>query len=284
MTVGQVEPIYSPEQLRVFAAGIPHPEGLAFDGQGWLYAGTAQPGYNDAGPIVRIAPDGSQASRFADTGGRVLGLAFNEAGDLFACDGLQGAVFKVTPAGQVTLFADRVAGRRLLKPNFLVFDRHGTLYVSDSGTARAGEPTGAVFRFTAEGAGSVFVEGLVFANGLALEANGRTLYVVETRDNRVLRVPIHPDGSAGAPAVHVDELHSGPDGLALDAQGNLYITVIRPSTIVRVSPTGQRAILVSDPDDRLLHAPSNLAFGGPGGRQAYIANLFGEHIAMLSLE
>lgn len=279
-----MEAIYSLERVRVFAGGIPHPEGVAFDAAGWLYAGTARPGYNDFGPIVRVSPAGSQVMEFADTGGRVLGLAFDRKGNLFACDGSLGAIYRIAPSGKVELFADHAAGRRLQKPNFLVFDKSGRFYVSDSGTARAGEPTGAIYRFAPGGDAEVFADGLVFANGLALEAGEEVLYVVETRDNRVLRFPIRADGSAGVPVVYADGLANGPDGLAIDVDGSLYITVTRPSYIVRVNMDGQREVLVSDPDDRLIHAPSNLALGGQVGRQLFIANLFGQHISVLSLD
>ena len=270
---------FTVEDVEIFARGVPHPEGVAFDKAGWLYSGSALPDHKGAGPIYRISPDGQVVEPFADTGGRVLGVAFDRAGDLFACDSRFGAVFRISPGGTVHVFADRVGTRRLQMPNFLVFDQAGQLYVSDSGTATAGEPTGAVFRFSPDGAGEIFLDGLIFANGLAL--HDCILYVVETRDNRVLRVPILPNGSAGEPSVYVDQLNNGPDGLALDAFGNLYITVTRPSQIVCVTPAGARALLLADLADERMHAPSNLAFGPPGGRGLYIANLFGNHIARL---
>ncbi len=269
-------------EVEVFARGVPHPEGVAFAATGWLYTGSALPDHNGTGSIYRISPDGQVVEPFADTGGRVLGLAFDRSGDLFVCDGRLGAIWRISPGGEVRLFADRAGHRRLQKPNFLVFDDAGWLYVSDSGTAKAGEPTAVVYRFSPQGEGQVFLDGLVFANGLALR--GSTLYVVETRDNRVLRVPILPDGSAGEYSVYADRLENGPDGLAFDAMGNLYVTVTRPSQIICVTPSGDRTLLVSDPTDERVQAPSNLAFGPPEGRGLYIANLFGAAIVRLIVD
>jgi gluconolactonase len=266
-----------------FARVGPAPEGIVFDPSGYLYTGCALPERNGAGPIYRVSPDGQTAEVFADTGGRVLGLAFDRRGDLFVCDGHQGAVYRILPDGRVRLFADRAGDRRLMKPNFLVFDPAGNLYVSDSGTATAGKPTGAVYRFTPDGVGEVFIEGLIFANGLALAADGQTLYVVETRDNRVLHVPILPDGRAGAPTVYIDDLVSGPDGLALDVDGGLYITVTRPSRVVYVSPGGARRDILLDTEGTLVKAPSNAAFGCPHRTDLYLANLFGDHIVRLAV-
>lgn len=274
----------SSADVTLFATGVPHPEGIAVARDGWLYTGSALPDHRGIGPIYRIAPDGSRVETFADSGGRALGLAFDRAGNLFACDVERGAVLRVDPDGNVHLFADHVDARRLQKPNFLVFDRQGRLYVSDSGTAKAGEPTGAIFCFTSHGQGEVWLDGLTFANGLALTPDEAALYAVETRDNRVLRVPIRDDGTAGAPSVYVAGLDSGPDGLAVDVAGYLYVTITRPSRIVRVSPRGERTEVAFDPRDELLHAPSNLAFGGPDGRDLYIANLFGQHISCVRVE
>lgn len=269
------------QEVEIFAHSVPHPEGIVFDQAGWLYAGGALRDYKAPGFIYRISPDGKTVESFADTGGRVLGLAFDRKGQLFACDSLLGAVFRIAPSGKVSLFADRVGERRLQIPNFLVFDKRGLLYVSDSGTATAGERTGAIFRFSPDGRGELWLDHLIFANGLALAAQGDALFIVETRDDRVLRVPILPGGIAGQVQVFADQLESGPDGLALDQAGNLYVTLTRTNRIACIAPDGTVDAVVTDPSGERVNAPSNVAFGPPEGRGLYIANLFGDHIGRL---
>ena len=270
--------------ITVFARGIPHPEGLVFDRDGWLYAGSSLPDHKGIGPIYRISSDGKTVETFADTGGRVLGLAFDRRGDLYVCDGKLGAVLRIEPNGRVHLFADRAGSRKMMMPNFLVFDDDGQLYVSDSGRRLPVSVPGTIYRFAPKGTGEIFVDQLIFANGLALTAPADALYVVETRDDRVLRVPIKRDGTAGTPTVYVDQLISGPDGLALDMAGNLYITVTRTNQIVCVTPNGERFSLVTDPTSARIYMPSNLAFGYPKQRGLYIANLFASHISHLIVE
>lgn len=277
-------PLYNISRAERFAAGVSHPEGVVVDREGRLYTGSASPDYLSPGPIYRISPDGSRFEPFAAIGGRVLGLAFDRSGDLYACDGYLGAVFRISPAGEVALFAGAAAGRKLQKPNFLVFDAQGGLYVSDSGTARAGEPTGAIFYFQPDGQARIFLDELVFPNGLALARGDQELYVVLTRDDRVLRLPVASPGVAGAPALLAADLNSGPDGLAVDVRGNVYVTLTRTNQLVSVSPQGEQKLLLADPSGDLLHAPSNLAFGGPELRDLVIANLFGQHLTRLRVD
>lgn len=260
----------------VYAEGLPHPEGVAFDAAGWLYTGTAEPD-TGRGPIHRIAPGGTRVEVFADTGGRALGLAFDADGYLYACDATLSAVVRISPEGLTEVFADAADGRALMVPNFAVFDDEGRLYVSDSGTATAGERTGAVYRFDPDGIGVLLVDGLIFANGMALSDDGASLYVVETRDDRVMHIPLRGPG-AGVSTVFAAGLTSGPDGLAFDSNGNLLVTLTRTDTIVSVSPDARRERVS---DGGLLRAPSNMAFDQGGDAVIYVANVLGRHITRL---
>ena|SRR5215212_2303289 len=93
-------------------------------------------------------------------------------------------------------FADGVNGRGIKISNFPAFDSEGRLYVSDSHAFK--EPGPEIFRFNPDGSGELWYDEPVnFANGHALSANGRHLYVAETFSNAVFRVAIEDDGSAG---------------------------------------------------------------------------------------
>ena len=267
--------------IHIVATGLPHPEGVAFDGAGQLFTGTAVPDHVGRGPIHRVGPQGA-VEYFADTGGRALGLAFGPDEWLYVCDAGLSAIIRVSPTGELEDFARRADGRALQLPNFAVFDRQGQLYVSDSGTATAGERTAAVYRYDAEGRGELVADGLVFANGLALDRGEGALYVAETRDDRILRIPLR-GSDAGDPQVFADRLTSGPDGLAFDAAGNLLVTLTGTDSIVSVSPEGQPSLVAKSTDGR-LRAPSNIAFSATGEPVIYVANVLGDHISRLSVE
>src|SRR5687768_16190892 len=129
------------EAFDIFARGLDHPDGLAFDCNGDLWAG------GEAGQLYRIDPSG-RTEIVADLGGFCVWMAFSPAVDLHVCVTGRGVV-RVGRSGPPVLFADEVSGRALVCPNFPVFDSRGLLYMSDSGQWQKND--GALVRFTPDG-------------------------------------------------------------------------------------------------------------------------------------
>ena len=195
-----------------FASGLDHPEGLAFDREGNLWAG------GEAGQIYRISPDGKKVECVANTGGFNLGLAFSPEGCLLVCDCGGRKLWRYEPSkGKLSVFADKVAGRALGHMNFPVFDKDGVLYVSESGTW--GKRDGMVHRFTPDGRGETWLKNIHFANGLALDAAESALYIVQSTQENVLRPPTLANGKAGRPSIFVQNVVHVPDRHAIDSDG-----------------------------------------------------------------
>lgn len=270
-------------RIKIFSEGIPHPEDIAIDQNGWLYTGSAIPDHMGRGPIYKISPDGKEVAPFADTRGRVLGLAFRNDGLLFTCDVQNHSIITVDRLGRCTVFADRVGDQKIQKPNYLVFDRSGNLIVSDSGTAKAGEATGAIYRFSPDGKGEILIDHLIFPNGITFDHEEEHLFVVLTRDNSVIKIPLGKDGQCGKPVLFAEGLINGPDGISINRQGRMFVTVTRPSQIIELSLEGERLLTVIDREDNLLAAPSNITFSGEKEEVLFIANLFGNHISSMNL-
>ena len=108
--------------------------------------------------------------------------------DLFVCDLKLAAVMKVESAtGRVAKFSDGAPGRRFRMPNYPAFDADGRLYVSDSHAF--GVPGPGVWRVEPDGRAELWYDrDVTFANGLAVAADGRSLYVVETFAHAVFRI------------------------------------------------------------------------------------------------
>ena len=94
------------ESFEIFAQGLDHPEGLAFDRQGDLWAG------GEAGQVYRIDPQG-KVTEVASAGGFSGGFAFSPADELFVCNPAHG-VIKVSPDGNWEVFVSEADGQEIV--------------------------------------------------------------------------------------------------------------------------------------------------------------------------
>lgn len=264
------EPLLNIEGFEVFADGLDHPEGLAFDCDHNLWAG------GELGQLYRIDSKGV-VQEVASLGGFCLGLTFSRKQNLWVCNSRLGALQEVDRTGRLLKVIDHVGDTKLETPNFSVFDSEGNLFFSDSGTWR--KENGCIYRVRTSGKVEYFSGPYAFPNGLALSADEKFLYVAQSLKDNVLRIPILPDGQAGAPEVFASGLSRVPDGLAFDSEGNLYVTCYATHNLYRVSPAGQIALLAYDPMGTMLAAPTNVAFGPSEGGELYVANLGRWHIS-----
>lgn len=252
-----------------------HPEGICVDQNGDIWCG------GEAGEIYKLSKDGSSLELIATTGGFVLGLAFDHKGYLYVCDNKYAIVYRLDPITRnLQKFADGGNGQRMKIPNFPVVDvKRNVLYVSDSYDFHNEGP--GIWRFDlSTGEGELWYKSnLRFANGMALSADGQSLYVAETFAKRVSRIAIQQDGSTGQSEVLISELGGLPDGLALDGEGNIYISCYEPSRIYRyLSVTGELQLLIHDPEAHTLCHPTNMAFQG---KHLYTSNLGRWHITYI---
>jgi len=268
-----MKPLVPIDRFEVFAEGLDHPEGLAFDGDGDLWAG------GELGQIYRITPKG-KVRTVATLGGFSLGLTFSERQELFVCNFKLGALIQIDRSGKIIGSWERVGRYRLRNPNFSVFDREGNLYFSDSGSFVT--PDGFLFVLRPNGKIEQLLDRLAFPNGLSLSADDSTLFVVQSTMDNVLAVPVS-SGSAGKPRVYASGLHNVPDGAVLDVEGNLYVTCYASHNVYRVSPKGKVTLFVADREGTMLASPTNAAFGGPNFDEMYFANLSRWHICRARL-
>ena len=278
----------SVNQVEIAATGFNGPEGVTVDREGNVYGGGAD------GVIRKLSPDG-KVTEFARTGGRPAGMALDRQGNLFVCDPGRVGVLKVTPQGEVRLFADQVGNLKLTLPNFPVFDAEGNLYVSNSSDLTFAEmeklraemrnpvPKGALVRLRPDGQGEVVATGLYLANGTAIDPQEEAVYVLQSTRNNCVRIAMHKDGTHGKPEVFGEDLGGLPDGMAFDAEGYLIITLPMINRLVVLDPNGKLAILLDDPEGKKTKGPTNCAFGGPNFDDLYIAHLEADHIAKVHL-
>lgn len=218
----------------------PHegPEDIAGGPDGWIYAAAAQ------GVIIRLKPDGSNVEVFADTGGRPLGIEFDAAGNLFVANAYLG-IQKITPAGRVELLADSHDGERIAYADDLAVAADGTIYFSDASSKFAARDRGGTYaaslldilehgghgRILAHrpdsGKTSVLVDGLNFANGVAISDDQAYLVFCETGSYRVWRYWLEGP-RAGEREVIIDNLPGFPDNVNNGLNGRFWIGLVAP--------------------------------------------------------
>jgi len=264
-----MRPLIPLQKFSYFAEGLDHPEGLAFDADGTLWAG------GELGQIYRIKRKG-RVQEVASVGGFCLGLTFSRDQELYVCNPALHSLLRVNRKGRILDSWHCCGTRKLKTPNFSVFDREGNLYFSDSGDW--GATNGCVYRLRKNGQIEMFAGPFSFANGLALSADDRFLYVVQSTRDNVLEIEIRSDGAAGKPGVYASKLARIPDGLAFDVAGNLWVTCYASDNVYKVSPNGKVQLVANDPAGTTIARPTNIAFGGPNRDHIFLANLGRWHI------
>ena len=259
-----MEPEIPIDRFEIFANGLDHPECCAFDRGGNLWAG------GEAGQIYRIDSTG-KVETVANLGGFCCGMAFSPSSrELHVCVSGVGIV-RVAADSQHHVFATQAGNHKIVAPNFLLFDCRGRIYVTDSGNWM--KRNGFVLRFDPDGRGEVLAGPLGYTNGLSLTADERYLFMVESDTDSVLRFQIGADDKLGVPELYGDHIGRFPDGLALDAEGNLYVCCYASDEIWRIGLDRQKTLVAHDRWGIRLGRPTNLAFGGQNFDEIYVANL-----------
>ena len=210
-------------------------EGPCFDRQGNLHV-TDIP----HGRVFRISPEG-RWTQVAEYDGEPNGLAPHPDGArLFVADYKQGILSLDLASGRVEPVLARRNSERFKGPNDLVFARNGELYFTDQGQTGLHDPTGRVYRLRPDGRLDCLLANGPSPNGLALSPDEDALFVAMTRDSAVWRLPLLPDGST-AKVGRFASFHgtSGPDGLAVDAAGNLLVAHASLGSVFVLSPQGE---------------------------------------------
>ncbi len=235
--------------LRHIALGADSgPEHVAFGPDGRLYAAVA------SGNVLRMAADGSGREVFAHTGGRVLGFDFDAAGNLIAADAIKG-LLSISPGGDVTVLADTFEGEPIRFADAVVVADDGRVFFSDASARFAPASWGGTFEASLldileqSATGRVFeydpsrrvlrevARGLAFANGLALSADQRGLFVAETGRYRVWRIDADAHAldvreASSQARVLLDNLPGYPDNLMRGLDGRIWLGFTKPRSAV----------------------------------------------------
>lgn len=179
---------------------------------------------------------------------------------------------------------------KLKGPDDLVFDELGNMWFTDWGKSKGTnrDITG-IYYAKADGSEiTQMVYPLNAPNGIALSPKGDRLYTVETYTGNILYWELSAPGEISANPKTLDGTYflygfGGQaifDSMAVDVEGNLYIATMLPEGndpmsnggISIISPAGEllEYIEIKRPDGKYSPLPSNICFGGPDNKTAYI--------------
>jgi gluconolactonase len=222
---------------KTLATGLNFPEGPAFDSAGNLWLVELK-----GGNLVKISGSG-EIQRF-ETGGNPNGIAIDGKGKIWFCDAGQNSVRTFDPKTKIfETKASKIESEPLTKPNDLAFDTKGNLVFTCPGESRK-EPTGYACVLTRDGQVKKITDGKYFPNGLAFTLDGKSLVIAETYKHRLWKGNWDVEKSEWTNArvwceVGGPDGPGGPDGMAFDKNGDLYVAIYGIGKIRVVSPEGK---------------------------------------------
>jgi gluconolactonase len=312
---------FTVDRARIGTVGrdLQRPECILAEPDGTLWSADAR------GGVMRIAPDGTQAfvgQRSDDFGSAAAfeakftrgtlpnGLAFAANGDLLIADFGTDRLERMTRDGATTVLLDTLDGLPIGKVNFVLRDSQDRLWITVS--TRVNPWTDAAARRVRDGflvlldgrGARVVADGLCFTNEIRFDAAEQWLYVVETTGPCISRLRIRADGEVAEREVFgPSHLGGYPDGIAFDAHGNLWCTLVMTDQLIALTPRGDRLLLLDDSepasaaaflaamdDGRMTTAlmaatcgriapwMASVTFGGPDLRTVYLGSLRGTTI------
>ncbi|MFM7569392.1 MAG: SMP-30/gluconolactonase/LRE family protein [Betaproteobacteria bacterium] len=302
---------------------LQRPECILAEPNGDLWSADAR------GGLMHIRSDGSQAfigqstsaafgvtvdaeSRFTQ-GTLPNGLAFARNGDILISNFGTDRLELMARSGNTRVLHDRIDGQPIGKVNFVLRDSRDRVWITVSTrvnpwtTAAASRVRDGFVAVADQRSIRIVADGFSFTNEIRFDANEEWLYIVETTGPHITRMRVRESGNGGVSLVDREvygPAHLGgmPDGIAFDAFGNLWCTLVMIDQLIAITPQGDRLMLLDDStpaghdlvrafDDgkassELMFAAAgtiapwmaSVTFGGPDLRTAYLGSLRGTRI------
>ncbi|HZD25618.1 MAG TPA: SMP-30/gluconolactonase/LRE family protein, partial [Alphaproteobacteria bacterium] len=219
------------------------------------------------GRIFQVSPAG-EFTVVADYDGQPNGLKIHRDGRIFIADFANGIMELDPVSGRVGAYLARERFPDFKGFNDLFFATNGDLYFTDQGLTGQHDPSGRLWRYTADGHFDCLLDAVPSPNGLVMAPDESQLYLAVTRGNCVWRVPFLLDGNVAKVGIFVQLSGAvGPDGLAVNAAGDLFIAHVGGGSVWQFSPLGEPLARIRSCAGLLT---TNMAFGGEGNRTLYI--------------
>ena len=289
-------PILAPDaELKELFNGAHFTEGVSVAPDGMVYFSDIT--FTDqtdmkAGNIWKHNPETGETTIFRSPSGMSNGTKFDAQGRLVIAEGADFGGRRITrtdmTTGKSEIIAGLYNGKPFNSPNDLSIDEKGRVYFTDpryAGHEPVEQPIFGVYRIDTDGSVHLVVTDAGKPNGVAVSPDQKTLYVI-SHDNgamgsfpddiplrngnmALLAYDLSPEGTATFRNTVVDYApYDGPDGMVVDAEGNLYVAVRDENQqgVHVYTPEGEELAYIKTPDK-----PTNVAFGrGKTSKTLYI--------------
>ncbi|MBV7429392.1 MULTISPECIES: SMP-30/gluconolactonase/LRE family protein [unclassified Acidovorax] len=221
------------------------------------------------GRIFRVDPNGCWHT-VVEYDGEPNGMKFLDDSILVITDYKKGLIKLDVRSGVFTPLLARRNSESFKGVNDLVFDRHGNIYFTDQGQSGMHDPTGRLFRLCTDGRLDLLISNIPSPNGVALSPDEKVVYVAVTRGNCVWRAPLQADGSVSKVNQFFTSYGpSGPDGLAVDAEGRLFVANPGLGYVWVLNRHAEPEHVLCGPKGASI---TNMAFGGADRKTLYVTN------------
>ncbi len=223
-------------------AGQHGPEAVVIDAQGYVYASTHE------GWVLRWAPGAEKAEPWVETGGRPLGMAMDQQGNIWVADAFVG-LLRIDTEGKLHTELTEAEGVPIVYADDLVVTPDGKVYFSDASTKFSAKAIGNTYHASlldlmehglygrvlefdpATRQSRVIMKDLSFANGVTADIDGNYLLVNETGEYRVWKHWLTGE-KAGQSEVIIDNLPGFPDNIVRGQDGRFWLGLVSPRLAV----------------------------------------------------
>jgi gluconolactonase len=251
-------------------------EGVVFDheGRGYISHGDRITQFT-LDKDSKVASSKVWATTGAPNGHKVLA-----DGTHLVCDASRKAVLLLDADGKFLKNAsDMCDGQPVNGPNDLTLDTpHGGFYFTNPADSGIDKQTGTVHYVDKAGVTHLCAGGFAYPNGIVLTPDGKRILMAESQKNRILEFPVTSPGKLGEykvfcelPKKEGEQIDNQPDGICLDAEGNLYVAHYGMKQVQVLDQTGK--VIRRYPGGNVT--TSNVAFGGPNHDQVFVTGGLG---------
>ena len=213
------------------------PEGLALLGNE-VYAATRE------GWIVRYNEKTGEQVKWVNTEGSPLGIVFDADNNLLIADAYKG-LLKVSPSGDISVLTRSVNGTPIDYADDLDVTADGKIYFSDASTKFGAQSNGGTYAASlldtmehgghgrllvydpADNSTQQLMDGLNFANGVAVDADSQFVLVNETGSYRIHKYWLQGE-KAGQSEILIDNLPGFPDNVVRGRDGRFWVGLVSP--------------------------------------------------------